>query len=338
MSPPQRRPLRAASAPTRTVVLVAFPGVQLLDVAGPADVFGLANTLAGAPHYRLRLVSSAGGGVRCTSGISLETEALRAVPAAAVDTLIVAGGEFHGLVAAIADAPLAAWVQRAAASSRRFGSVCSGAFALAEWGLLQGRRATTHWSATTTMRRRYAQTTVEPEAIYVQDGPLWTSGGVTTGIDMCLAMVEQDHGRALAALVAKQLILPSRRLGNQSQFSSTLHAQSGRYAELVDWMAGHLRRSLDVDELAARAAQTPRSFHRHFQAETGQTPAAFVEQLRLQAAREQLEAGATLKRAAQTAGFSSDEHLVRAFTRRVGMTPAQYRLMHAATTPVQSPS
>jgi transcriptional regulator GlxA family with amidase domain len=261
------------STDKRKVVVVAFPGVQMLDVAGPADVFTLANSFNVEPLYELVSASTAGGATATLNGIDILTRPISDLPPAGIDTLIVAGGA-------------------------------------------------------ATLDRHYPNISVEADAIYVQDGRLWTSGGVTSGIDMCLGMVEDDLGRWVASRVAKQLILPVRRLGNQSQFSLVLDAQAGRYASLVDWVRTHLQTPISNDELAARAGESQRSFHRHFLAETGQTPAAFVEALRLQVAREHLEQGASAKAAARAAGFTSDEHLVRVFVRRFRMTPAQYRMTH----------
>ncbi|WP_439859519.1 GlxA family transcriptional regulator [Pseudomonas sp. MBLB4136] len=318
----------ALATARRQVALVAFPGVQLLDIAGPADVFEMANSFHLEPAYEVFSVSARGGNTATTSGIDIATRAATEVAADRLDTLIVAGGNQQGLLEAIADPPLTAWVRQAAGSARRYASVCSGAFALAEWGLLDGLRATTHWAAAERLQRRYPRIEVQPDAIYVQNGQVWTAGGVSSGIDMCLAMVEQDLGRVVAARVAKQLILPVRRMGNQSQFSLLLESQSSRYGQLIDWLRTHLREPLNVERLADQVGESPRSFYRHFQAETGQSPAAFVETLRLQVAREQLEAGASVKAAARAAGFTSDEQLSRVFARRFSMTPLQYRLTH----------
>jgi transcriptional regulator GlxA family with amidase domain len=312
----------------RNVVLVGFQGAQLLDMAGPADVFSMASQMGAQPAFKVQIVSSAGGLLETSSGVAINTLAVSEVDSQKIDTLIVAGGARDGLVAAIEDEVLAGWVRSAAPKARRFGSVCSGAFALAQWGLLDGCRATTHWSATSTLRRYYVNTQVEPEALFVRDGRVWTSGGVTAGIDMCLAMVEEDQGRELTARVARQLLLSVRRLGNQSQYSRTLQLQAGRYAELIDWIRTHLTETLSIERLAEHAGQSNRSFQRHFEAQTGETPAAFVESQRLNAAREQLEAGASLKAAARTAGLTSDEQLARVFKRRLGMSPLQYQMVH----------
>lgn len=313
---------------SRVVALVVFPGVQLLDVAGPGDVFSMAEQFSVDACFDVVLVSASGGLIETTSGMEINTRSIRQMAAEGIDTLILAGGSQQGLVAAINDKELSAWVCRAAVSARRFGSVCAGSFALAQWGLLDARKATTHWSVSALLGRLHPQTAVEADAIYVRDGHIWTSGGVTSGIDMCLAMVEEDLGLWVAARIAKQMILPLRRLGNQSQFSSILEAQAGRYAALVDWMRTHIREAISINMLAEHVGESVRSFHRHFQAETGQSPAAFIEALRLQLAREQLDAGESLKAAARHAGFTSEQHLSKVFLRRSGMTAAQYRSTH----------
>jgi transcriptional regulator GlxA family with amidase domain len=322
------------STAPRLVAIVVFEGAQLLDAAGPADVFALARAFLGRPGYRLRTLSSAGGLVTLSNGLQLQTSPIRDTKASAIDTLLIAGGERNGLVRAVRDEHLQRWVVRAAPQVRRLASVCSGAFALAQWGLLDRLRATTHWSAVSTLQRHYPAVQVQADALFVQDGSVWTSGGVTSGIDMCLAMLEVDHGRWLATRVARQLVMAVRRVGNQSQYSVELQGQAGRYADLVDWLRLHLRDKLDVATLAARVGQSERSFCRHFLLQTSSTPAAFIETLRLHAAQRQLEDGASAKAAARAAGFSSDQHLARAFQRRLAMTPMAYQQAHApAATP-----
>jgi len=313
----------------RTVAFVTFPSVQLLDFAGPIDVFSLANRLSPEPPFNILVLSAGGGPIRTSSGLEIASASIEDIRPSSLDTLILAGGPDEGLRALVHDPSLKKWTQQAAKVARRYGSVCSGALALAEWGLLDGCRATTHWLAAGFMADRFPAIEVDPEALYVRDGRVWTSGGVTAGIDMCLAMVEEDLGRLMAASIAKHLILSTRRLGNQSQFSLILDSQLGRYAELVDWMRMHLHEPLDVQRLSEAANESVRSFHRNFRDETGLTPARFIEELRLQVARNKLEAGASVKAAARAAGFTSDEHLARVFRRRFDMTPSQYGLLHS---------
>ena len=313
----------------RTVAFVTFPSVQLLDFAGPIDVFSLANRLSPEPPFNIVVLSAGGGPIRTSSGLEIASASIEDIRPSSLDTLILAGGPDEGLRALVHDPSLKSWTQQATKVARRYGSVCSGALALAEWGLLDGCRATTHWLAAGYMANRFPAIDVDPEALYVRDGRVWTSGGVTAGIDMCLAMIEEDLGRLMAASIAKHLILSTRRLGNQSQFSLILDSQLGRYAELVDWMRTHLHEPLDVQRLSEAANESVRSFHRNFRDETGLTPARFIEELRLQVARNKLEAGASVKAAARAAGFTSDEHLARVFRRRFDMTPSQYGLLHS---------
>lgn len=315
-------------ARVRRIVIVAFEQAQALDIAGPADVFALANRLHTHAAYEIRIASTRGDGLTLSNGLRIHTDPVVRFAAGTIDTLIVAGGEREGLIAALQDVALRRWVLRQRASLRRLASVCSGSFALAHWGLLDDHRATTHWSAARTLDRHFPKVQVMPDALFVNDRDTWTSGGVTAGIDMCLAMVEADLGRVLATRVARQLVLSARRVGNQAQYSAPLQGHAGRFADLVEWMQRHLRERLDVETLAQRAGLSGRSFCRHFAAEAGSTPAHYVETLRLHHARTQLEAGASVKAAARAAGFTSDEQLARVFRRRLAMSPGEYRRGH----------
>ena len=314
----------------RKTVIVLFDGAQLLDVAGPADVFSIANEFVEAPAYKVEFASARGGNVTATNGLKCDTVPLRRVPIYGIDTLIIVGGGRAGIVDAIHDEGLRQWITKATPQVRRLASVCSGSFALAHWGLLRGRRATTHWSAAETLQKLYPTVRVDADSLYVADGDVWTSGGVTSGIDMSLAMVEADHGRWLATRVARQIVLTARRVGNQAQYSVELTAQAGRYAELVEWIHRNIGRRLDLAVLAERAGESGRTFSRRFKVQTRVTPARFVETLRLQAARHRLEGGASVKTTARAAGFASPEHLSRVFQRRLAMSPVEYRRAHIA--------
>jgi transcriptional regulator GlxA family with amidase domain len=309
--------------------MVVFPGFQLLDIGG-IDVFTAANRFTPRPTYSVSLVSREGGLVQAEGGPQVMTQSVAKISARPIDTLLMAGAQVQGMKAAVQDAALAAWVQKRAPRLRRLGSVCAGSFALAAWGLLNDKRATTHWSATDLLRRAFPALKVEPEALYVQDGALWTSGGVTSGIDMCLAMLEQDEGPAVANQVAKLLILSRRRLGNQSQYSDVLRVQAGRYGGLLEWLRAHLREPINVAQMSARMGETERSFFRHFTAYVGVTPAAFLTQLRVEAGREMLDQRTSVKEAARHAGFSSEDQFARAFKRGMAMSPSQYKAMHAS--------
>jgi transcriptional regulator GlxA family with amidase domain len=310
----------------RPVVIVAFPDVQALDVTGPVEVFAMANRYLPRPAYAPTVVSQEGGEVVTSSGLGLAT-ARAAGWRGPIDTLVVAGGE--GTADAARDRELTSWVAVAADRSRRVASVCSGAFVLAAAGLLAGRRATTHWSACTLLARLYPDVAVEADRIYVRDGDVWTSAGVTAGMDLALAMVEDDHGGAVALDVARQLVLFTRRGGGQSQFSVQMAAGAAErrpLREVVAHIADHLDGDLSVPALARRAAMSPRTFARTFAAEVGTTPAAYVQAARVEAARRLLETThRTTATIAADCGFGTVETMHRAFRRTLGTTPGMYR-------------
>jgi transcriptional regulator GlxA family with amidase domain len=251
------------------------------------------------------------------------------------DTLLVAGGS-RGLKAVMAREDVRRWLLRVAPRTRRFGSVCTGAFVLAAAGLLDGRRVATHWASCQRLAEKFPAVTVDADALYVVDGKVWTSAGVTTGIDMALALVEADLGAATANLIARHFVLYARRPGYQSQFSPLLQVQTeadAPFARLIEWMQAHLDEPLDVPALAVRAGLSERSFYRKFVEATGKTPAHFVEGLRLDAARTLLARGLPLKTIAGRVGLRSSARLGQAFERRFGMAPSLFREMHAASVP-----
>ena len=305
----------------RNVVVVAFPGVQSLDVAGPVEVF------AAAGDYRVELVAPAAGQVPAQSGLVLFAERALANVRGPIDTLVVAGGE--GTRAVVSDQNLVSNVRRVAQHSRRIASVCTGAFVLAEAGLLDGRRVTTHWGSCELLASRYPQVTVEPDPIFVRDGDVWTSAGVTAGIDLALAMVEDDLGREIALGVARRLVVFLKRPGGQSQFSAQL---AGQFAdreplrELQGWIPDHVGDDLTVEHLAAEVAMSPRNFSRAFHREVGMTPARFVERTRVDAARRHLEeTTAPVDDVAARCGFGTAETMRRTFLRVLRVTPTDYR-------------
>lgn len=301
-------------------MIVAFDGFQSLDLAGPAEVF----TLAGWP---VQIVTADGAPVRSSSGITMVPDGDLASARGRIDILMVVGGE--GTPGAMTDARLLAWLRRASKRSGRVTSVCSGAFVLAEAGLLDGRRATTHWSVCDTLARRYSTIEVDPDSIYVRDGDVWTSAGVTAGMDLALALVEEDLGRDVALSIARRLVLFLRRPGNQSQFSAQLSVQTAdrdALREVQHHIAEHLDADLSVESLAARASMSPRHFARCFREETGSTPARFVEAARLEAARRRLEeSGDSIDVIAHSCGFGTSETMRRAFVRTLHVAPTEYR-------------
>jgi transcriptional regulator GlxA family with amidase domain len=311
------------------VELLIFPRVQLLDVAGPLQVFVTANELAiaaGRPAaYAPRVVAMTGGvSVISSAGLPLTAAPLPA-PRRALDTLVVAGG--HGVHQAATDPRLLRWVAQRARSARRTASVCTGAFLLAAAGLLDGRRVTTHWRQCAELARRYPALTVESDPIFVRDGDLWTSAGVTAGIDLALAFVEADLGRVAALDVARQLVVFARRPGGQAQFSATLGLSvAAEFDTLHAWMTRNLQHDLTVPALAARAGMSERSFARRYLAATGSTPSRAVERLRVEAARTAL--GSTrrsIKDVARRCGFGSEETMRRSFLRVLAVAPRDYR-------------
>lgn len=312
--------------PARHVVLVAFDGFQLLDLAGPLEVFDAAERIAGGQRYRTSIATPGGRPVRTTSGVTVHADAALD-EVLELDTLVVVGG--FGTRALLDDEAVLGEVRRLAATARRTTSVCTGALVLGAAGLLDGHRATTHWASCDLLAEIAPAAVVEADQIYVHDRDRWTSAGITAGIDLALALVDDDHGPELPHEVAAWLVVFARRPGGQAQFSAQLRAQAARtpaIAALQRWLPDHLDEDLTVASLAARAHLSPRSFARAFKAETGTTPAAHVEDLRIEAARRLLETtDDTIATIARRVGLRHAETLHRAFTRRVGTTPDRYR-------------
>ncbi|HEX4027735.1 MAG TPA: GlxA family transcriptional regulator [Rhizomicrobium sp.] len=323
------KPPRFPPSPVRTIEVLTFPAVQLLDVTGPVQVFSSANDLVadagGAAPYRLRLVTQGGEGVTSSAGVVLTAGPLSR-RGDGLDTLLVAGGQ--GVEAAATNPDLVDWVRQRAAQARRVASVCTGAFLLAAAGVLDGRRAVTHWKDCARLAQRYPAVRVEPDPIFVCDGAVWTSAGVTAGIDLALALVEEDLGRAMALAVARYLVVFLKRPGGQAQFSAALALQAAddRFGALHDWINGHLADDLPLSVLSDQAGMSERSFSRHYAQATGQTPARAIERLRVEAARRLLlESRQPIKRIAQRCGFGSEETLRRSFLRLLCVTPQDYR-------------
>jgi transcriptional regulator GlxA family with amidase domain len=314
----------------RLVAILAFPAVQLLDVTGPLQVFATANEIAsggsrGAAPYRLNVVAPGGASIATSSGLALLTQPLPAMESD-LDTLLVAGGT--GVEQAASDTCLVDWLRDRAGRARRVGSVCTGAFLLAEAGVLDGRRAVTHWSMCADLARRFPTVKVEADPIFVRDGSVWTSAGVTAGIDLALALVQEDLGRSVALAVARYLVVFLKRPGGQAQFSTALSLQiaEDRFGMLHDWIAEHLTDDLSLPALARQAAMSERNFSRRYLKATGLTPARAVEHLRVEAARRLLsDSRLPVKRIAQRCGFGSEETMRRSFLRLLSVAPQDYR-------------
>ena len=310
---------------TRDIGFLIFPQFQLLDAAGPISAFEIAGRyVPGA--YRLHVLARDPGAVASSSGVSMTAEAFADAPP--LDTLIVSGGEgTRG--PAICEATLD-FARHAFRAARRTASVCSGTYVLAAAGLLDGRRATTHWQRSRDFQRRYPAVRLEPDRIFVQDGSLWSSAGITAGIDMALAMIGADLGEDVARRTAQQLVVYHRRPGGQSQFSALLEMQGGRFDGLLAWARENLARPLTVERLAEQAAMSPRNFARQFALETGNTPAKAVERLRVEAARALLDSQPLqVEDVALETGFGDQERMRRAFIRAFGQPPQALRRMRA---------
>jgi transcriptional regulator GlxA family with amidase domain len=320
----------------RHVVMLGYPDAQLLDIVGPLEVFSRAARLfteegrRGELPYSVELVGLTRGRLIASSGLELNCARAFADVRGGVDTLMISGG--RGMPAALGNAALIAWLRRMAGRVRRLAAVCTGSFLLAEAQLLDGKRATTHWGACARMAERYPRVTVDPDPIFIRQGSIYTSAGVTAGMDLALALVEEDHGARLARQVARELVMFLQRPGGQAQFSTQLEASlddGAPLAELLAWMADNPGADLSVARLAQRVAMSERNFARVFRRHTGVTPARFVARLRVEAARRRLEqcaqSGAKVDAIAAACGFGSAESMRRAFQRILRVAPTAYR-------------
>jgi len=326
------------SKPLR-IVLLAYPGMNLLDLSGPLQAFSMACrqtavVTAQQAHlrYEMHVLSAQGGAVLTGAGLTVMTQPLAAFDGGEIDTLMVPGGSlgevFH------CDPLLVQWIGDHAAQARRVCSVCTGAFLLAAAGLLEGHRATTHWDWARRLQQQYPAVKVDPEPIFIRCGDIWTSAGVTAGIDLTLALIEQDYGHKLAIAVARQMVMFIKRPGGQSQFSVSLMSQSvdgARFADLHAWIAANLKHDLRVENLASQVSMSPRTFARTYVAEQGRTPAKAVEAMRLEAACRALEeTDLPLKCIATDTGHGEEQNLRRVFQRQFGVSPVQYRSRFSA--------
>jgi transcriptional regulator GlxA family with amidase domain len=319
--------LSAMVEPPKQIVMFAFAYVQSLDVVGPLQILAGVNDERATPAYRLTILAERKGEIVTTSGMKLVADGAWEDLPKNIDTMIVAGGE--GTAEALRNKILLNAVRTAAKRARRVVSVCSGSFILAAAGLLKGKRATTHWKSADDLARYYPDITVEPDAIYVRDGNVWTSAGVTAGMDLALALVRDDFGDDMALAVARRHVMFLMRPGGQSQFSAHLSVEAhnqGKLTKLLRWIPDHVGDPLDIPALARKANMSERNFARVFREETGKTPALFVECARLDAARRLLTQSALpVETIAVRAGFGSEERMRRAFQRQLKVSPASFR-------------
>ncbi len=316
-----------SAKPVHTVVFIVFPEVKLLDLSGALQVFEDANGVCSA-RYQTAILAMEPGPVKTDTAVSISADAVADWRGRAIDTLIVAGG--IGTRAASVNQPLIAEVQRLAGASARVASICTGAYVLAAAGLLDHRRCVTHWESCAHLQEKFPLINIDPDPIYVRDGNVWTSAGVTAGIDMALAMVADDHGRTSALALARSLVAYMMRPGGQSQFSPVLDQQAsdagGRFEALHTWIINNLDSDLRVERLAEQANMSARNFARVYASETGSSPARAVERFRVEAARRLLEdTSLPVTTIADRCGFNDDERLRRAMTRAVALSPNDYR-------------
>jgi transcriptional regulator GlxA family with amidase domain len=312
----------------RRIGFVAYDRVTALDLIGPYEVFGTANALGGQDGalYTTVIVAPTLSPIASDTGIVLQPAADFSSPFE-FDTIVTPGGP--GLREPSINAEVATWLKKRAPRTRRMVSVCTGLYGLAAAKLLDGRRAATHWRWTQHAAQSFPEVTIDSSVLYVEDPPFYSSAGVTAGIDLALALVEQDHGSSLALAVARELVIYLKRPGGQSQYSEPLRFQSSavnRFSDLAAWLPGHLTEQLTIEQLAARVNMSPRHFARKFMGEFGVAPGSYVEALRLETARERLAAaGQTIETVAASVGFRSSDVFRRAFERRYGVSPGLYR-------------
>jgi transcriptional regulator GlxA family with amidase domain len=317
---------------TRRIVFLTYHGISLLDLAGPLEAFQVAAAFNGTKSrgalYECILMSHKGGSIMTADGVKLTTRSVRSMSGLTIDTLIVPGA--FSVDDVLRDSTLINWVRKRESGCRRVCSVCIGSFLLAAAGLLDGRRAATHWMHCNRLARQFPSVEVDPDSLFVREGKLWTSAGVTSGIDLALALIEQDMGRQAAMNVARILVVYLKRAGGQSQYSALLAAQAAgetdSFGELECWIAENLKKNLSVEVLAGRVGMSPRNFARVYTVQRGRTPAKAVEAIRVDAARRLLEdSKERIEAIALRCGFHSEEHLRGTFVRNLGIPPVEYR-------------
>ena len=316
---------------TRRIIFVVFEDFQLLDMSGPAAVFHAASDFSSDQPYEIVITSSQGGPVRSSCGVEVASDALATISFGTRDTVLTVGGTEAGLRKAVSEADISTCLARSAEAVERIGSVCVGTFLFGAAGLLDGRRVCSHWRSCDLLGEMFPKAQVDADALYTRDGNLWSSAGVSSGIDMALAMLEADHGPDLKARVARSLVVYAHRPGLQAQFSEVLEAQArrdGRFSNLLDWIGLNLHTHLRGEDLADIAGMSHRSFLRHFQQSVGMTPSKYIEQLRLARAKELLASGTAVKAVPAHIGYRSEAAFRTAFERRFGLAPLEFSKLH----------
>ncbi|MBL1430193.1 MAG: GlxA family transcriptional regulator [Robiginitomaculum sp.] len=317
---------------TCQISFLIYDGFELLDLAGPSSVFSATNTVLGRTAYEVQTMSAQGGQVHCNSGIIVGSYSLTQNSPCVSQMVLVVGGNSAALTAAMADQVIQQWLIKFDGKAERYGSICSGAFVLAAAGLLDNRKVTTHWAGCLRLAKMFPQVLVNPDAIYMVDGSLWTSAGVTSGVDMALAMVAKDHGNKVMGEVAKWLVVYAHRPGNQSQFSSILAAQTtsnGIFFDLTYWLQTRVDIPTNTEEMAKYANMSERTFRRKFTANIGISPAKFFEQLRLEKARELLEDNIAVSKVSRLVGYCSESGFRNAFFNKFGLSPSMHATIHS---------
>lgn len=314
---------------SRRILFVVFDQFELLDLSGPSSVFNAAQTLLEHPVYSIHTLSISGGMICSRSGIQVNSQTFQGFSVNSSDSILLVGGNKHAISKISQDPNLHAWLAVNSPKAERVGSICSGALVLAENGLLDNKKATTHWADLEQLARDYPNVKVEQDALYCADGNTWTSAGVTTGIDMALAMVGEDHNRKAMQEIASWLVVYAHRPGHQSQFSELLAAQNHHmFSDIVSWLDRNLHKPLKVKDMAEKSAMTERTFYRKFTDEVGCTPSKFLENRRLFRAKQLLETGSVVKSVSESVGYKSALGFRNAFATKYGLSPALYKRIH----------
>jgi transcriptional regulator GlxA family with amidase domain len=321
----------SAMSMDRRILFVVFDQFELLDLSGPSSVFNAAKALMKQPAYEIHVLSAAGGLIQSRTGIEVNSQSLATFDVRRSDTILVVGGSQKAIKQVSVDDVVQNWLAKNAEKAERVGSICSGAMVLAANGLLDEKRATTHWADLSHMADKYPCVDVAKDALYCVDGNIWTSAGVTTGIDMAMAMVGKDHNTKVMHEIARWLVVYAHRPGHQSQFSELLMAQhSPRFTDIIGWIDGNLHHSIKVAEMAKQALMTERTFYRKFTDEIGCTPSKFLENRRLFRAKQLLESGGVVKSIFSKVGYQSELGFRNAFAAKYGLSPSLYKRMHCS--------